>query len=299
MQMYAWVVKMPTKRLSFPKTVIYDAPMKKSDFLWVALPEAGLEHLHLQMGDAVVANGLVWIGANNTAPRDPELKREAAVLMCFRESDGQFLYQYVVPAKPGPLLPVSRLGFNGSPLIEGQRLWLAAHHLTVDGVSWRIIIEQLLRRDPDTQAWQQVARSGHTTFLRQNFEARVLAFGVYDQGKFDPFISQGTMPLPREATQPILTALYVIQKTRKELSPISRKATDGHWLVIVPAVYTTALALFSLEPAAQQVLLVRDLHYDFERANRRVLERGVRQPDQLVFPHRALFEQHTDTGPLA
>ncbi len=163
----------------------------------------------------------------------------------------------------------------------------------------RIIIEQLLRCDPDTQAWQQVARSGHTTFLRQHFEARVLAFGVYDQGKFDPFISQGTMPLPREATQPILTALYVIQKTRKELSPISRKATNGHWLVIVPAVYTTALALFSLEPAAQQVLLVRDLHYDFERANRRVLERGVRQPDQLVFPHRALFEQHTDTGPLA
>lgn len=74
--------------------------------------------------DPVVANGLVWIGANNTTPRDPELKREAAVLMCFRESDGKFLYQYVVPAKPGSLFPVSRLGFNGSPMIEGQRLWL-------------------------------------------------------------------------------------------------------------------------------------------------------------------------------
>lgn len=33
--------------------------MKKSDFLWIALPEAGLEHLHLQTRDGVVANGLV------------------------------------------------------------------------------------------------------------------------------------------------------------------------------------------------------------------------------------------------
>ena len=163
----------------------------------------------------------------------------------------------------------------------------------------RIIIEQLLRRDPDTQAWQQVARGGHTTFLRQHFEARVLTFGLYDQGKLEPFVLQGTMPLPPEVTQPILTALYIVQKNRKELNPISRKATNGHWLVVVPAFFTTALALFSLEPAAQQVLLVRDLHYDFERANRRVLERGVRQPDQLVFPHRALFEQHPDTDPLS
>lgn len=73
--------------------------------------------------DPVVADGLVCIGANNTAPRDPEIRREAAVLMCFRESDGKFLYQFVVPTKPGSLFPVGRLGFNGSPLIEGQRLW--------------------------------------------------------------------------------------------------------------------------------------------------------------------------------
>lgn len=154
----------------------------------------------------------------------------------------------------------------------------------------RIIIEQLLRRDPDTQAWQQVARAGNTTFLRQHFEARVLAFNVYDQGQFEPFVAQGTVPIPVESVQPILTALYIVQRSRKQLNPISRRATNGHWLVVVPAVFTTALALFSLEPAVQQMLLVRDLHFDFERANRRVLERGVRQPEQLVFPHRALFE---------
>ncbi|MHB8629821.1 MAG: hypothetical protein ACYDBJ_26065 [Aggregatilineales bacterium] len=158
----------------------------------------------------------------------------------------------------------------------------------------RIIIEQLLRRDPDTQAWQSVARAGHTGFLRQHFEARVIAFGVYDAGTFEPFVAQGTVTLPGDVIQPILTALYIVQRNRKELKPISRKATNGRWLVIVPGTFATAIALFSLEPATQQVALVRDLHYDFERANRRILERGIRQPDQLVFPHRALFEQRAE-----
>jgi hypothetical protein len=45
----------------------------------------------------VVAGGLVWVGTNNNRPRDPRVKGDAAVLMCFRESTGQFLWQYVSP----------------------------------------------------------------------------------------------------------------------------------------------------------------------------------------------------------
>lgn len=159
----------------------------------------------------------------------------------------------------------------------------------------RVIIERLLMRDPGTQAWQQVAQPGHTTFLRQHFEARVLAFGVYDIGKFEPIAAQGTVALPAETIQPVLTALYIVLRSRKDLKPLSRKIDAGRWLVIVPGRYTAAVALFSLEPAAQQVNLARDLHYDFERANRHALERGIRQPEQLVFPHRALFEQHSES----
>ncbi len=158
----------------------------------------------------------------------------------------------------------------------------------------RVIIEQLLMRDPGTQAWQQVARPGHTTFLRQHFEARVLAFGVYDIGKFEPIAAQGTLKLPTASIQPILTALYIVMRNRKDLKPLSRRSDNGNWLTIIPGVYTSAVALFSLEPAAVQVMLVYDLHRDFERANRNALERGIRQSDQLVFPHRALFEQHAE-----
>src|SRR6185503_4679315 len=48
----------------------------------------------LSFGAPVVANGYVWIGTNNEQPRDPAVKEDAAVLMCFRESDGEFVWQY-------------------------------------------------------------------------------------------------------------------------------------------------------------------------------------------------------------
>src|SRR5271155_3698688 len=33
-----------------------------------------------------VANGLIWVGTNNEEPRDPKVKGDRAVLMCFREN---------------------------------------------------------------------------------------------------------------------------------------------------------------------------------------------------------------------
>ena len=46
-------------------------------------------------GNPVVANGVVLVGTNNEAMRDPEVKGDKGVLMAFRESDGQFLWQSV------------------------------------------------------------------------------------------------------------------------------------------------------------------------------------------------------------
>jgi hypothetical protein len=162
----------------------------------------------------------------------------------------------------------------------------------------RVIIERLLARDPDTQAWQTVARPGQTSFLRQHFEARVLAYSIYDNGVVEPtnYISSGgATDQAVEIAKPILTALNVLLRTRttsKPLRALRRQMEDGHWIAIIPGSYTSAIAVFSLEPSNNQFDRVVDIHRDFERANRAALERGVRAPDQLVFPHRALFEHH-------
>lgn len=70
----------------------------------------------------VVANGLVWIGGI-----DKE-KGGAALLRCFRESDGKPLYQYVSPRRLGGRIhDPSWLGLACSPLIEGDRLWFVTN----------------------------------------------------------------------------------------------------------------------------------------------------------------------------
>jgi outer membrane protein assembly factor BamB len=79
----------------------------------------------------VIANGLVWIGTNNEWPRDPRLKNDAAVLMCFRESDGKFLWQYVSPRLDSFYQDFPQTSINCSPLVEGNRLWFTTNRAEV------------------------------------------------------------------------------------------------------------------------------------------------------------------------
>ena len=44
-------------------------------------------------GNAVVAGGMVFVGTNNEAVRDPKQPGDRGVLMAFRESDGEFMWQ--------------------------------------------------------------------------------------------------------------------------------------------------------------------------------------------------------------
>jgi outer membrane protein assembly factor BamB len=46
-------------------------------------------------GNPVVSGGMVFVGTNNEGPRNPAIKGDKGVLMAFRESDGQFMWQAV------------------------------------------------------------------------------------------------------------------------------------------------------------------------------------------------------------
>lgn len=49
-------------------------------------------------GRFIVAAGTVFVGTNNEPPRDPRLRGDRGVLMCFDEKKtGEFLWQLVVP----------------------------------------------------------------------------------------------------------------------------------------------------------------------------------------------------------
>jgi hypothetical protein len=74
--------------------------------------------------EPVVSGGLVWIGTNNSEPRDSAVKSPAGILACFREQDGAFVYQHECVLNNGaPLVRRAMFGQTGSPMIEGDGLW--------------------------------------------------------------------------------------------------------------------------------------------------------------------------------
>src|ERR1700722_2537784 len=46
-------------------------------------------------GNPAVANGRIFVGTNNQAERNPKIKGDKGIVMCFNEADGKFLWQIV------------------------------------------------------------------------------------------------------------------------------------------------------------------------------------------------------------
>jgi hypothetical protein len=53
------------------------------------------------------------------------------------------------------------------------------------------------------------------------------------------------------------------------------------------------MALFSTDPAPQQLESIEELHGLFERANRTLLSNQPIDPDELVFPHKFFLGRQT------
>ena len=75
-------------------------------------------------GNPVVAGGKVFLGTNNGNPRNSLITGDKGVLMCFRESDGQFLWQAVTDKlEAGGDADWPEQGVCSSPAVEGTRLY--------------------------------------------------------------------------------------------------------------------------------------------------------------------------------
>jgi len=72
-----------------------------------------------------VAGGKVYIPTNNHKPRDPKVKGDKAVLMCFDEATGEFLWQIVHDMPPAEIVTdqAKAEGLLSTPVVEGDRLY--------------------------------------------------------------------------------------------------------------------------------------------------------------------------------
>jgi len=79
-------------------------------------------------GGPVVAGGKVFVGTNNECPRDPGVVGDRGILMCFRETDGAFLWQAVHDKlTSGQVNDWPKEGICSSPAIDGNRVYYVSN----------------------------------------------------------------------------------------------------------------------------------------------------------------------------
>lgn len=154
----------------------------------------------------------------------------------------------------------------------------------------RTIIERLLERNPQTEAWKQViATRGQTGFLRTQYQAQPLYYALHLHHDSAPLTTGGSRAPDPAITLPLLRLIWSMPQRPQQ--GLGRKALPtGEWLILATGEFAATLVVFSLEPSIAQARLVRDLHFDFERANGGAIARGITAPERMVFPQRALIE---------
>lgn len=110
-------------------------PKKRKNIKWVA--NLGSR----SYGGPIVADGRIFVGTNNLPPREPKWnymdKRtgkliDLGVLVCFRESDGEYLWQHVHEKLPGgQVMDWPLVGIVSTPVVEGDRLYYVSNRCEV------------------------------------------------------------------------------------------------------------------------------------------------------------------------
>lgn len=115
----------------------------------------------------VIADGQVYVGTNNGGGY---LKRfpdgvDLGCLLCFREADGKFLWQYSAEKlASGRVQDWPTMGLGASPLVEGDRMWFVSNRYEVVCLDTRgfrdeendgpYVDEQFTEKDDADIVWQ-------------------------------------------------------------------------------------------------------------------------------------------------
>jgi outer membrane protein assembly factor BamB len=79
-------------------------------------------------GGPVISGGKIFIGTNNEKPKDPQIKGDKGILLCLRESDGQFLWQAVHDKlESGMENDWEHQGVASTPAVDGNRVYYVSN----------------------------------------------------------------------------------------------------------------------------------------------------------------------------
>lgn len=153
----------------------------------------------------------------------------------------------------------------------------------------REVAVQLRQTHPESDRWRVVLEEGKTTFLMQLHEASVRYVSFFDIRSRNPIFEQGGRP---QRVGEAVSLLRTFSGPRGSTRMLAAHTDDGDTMLLIPGRYTAALISFSQDPPAWQIRALREVHRNFEAANRVVLERGERRG--LVFPDMTRFIKEND-----
>ncbi|MSR30193.1 MAG: hypothetical protein EXR99_01685 [Gemmataceae bacterium] len=79
-------------------------------------------------GGPIISQGKIYVGTNNERPRDAKVTGDRGIIMCFRESDGSFLWQLSHDKLPEPdLNDWPKQGIGSTPAAEDNKIFYVSN----------------------------------------------------------------------------------------------------------------------------------------------------------------------------
>jgi hypothetical protein len=154
-------------------------------------------------------------------------------------------------------------------------------------IDQRQVAVRLQQTHPESDRWRVVLEEGKTSFLLQLNEAVLRSFTLYDLRTRARIYNQGSLPSAAEDAVRLLGTFGPGGPQSKPGRMLGMQSDDGSAYLLIPGEYTAALVVFTQDPPAWQLRAMREVHTNFEAANRATLERGERQT--LIFPDLSRF----------
>ena len=126
-------------------------------------------------GNPVVGGGVVLVGTNNEAMRDPKQPGDRGVLMAFRESTGEFLWQATFEKlTSGRANDWPFQGIASSPLIIGEKAYFMSNRAVLMAVDIRGFHGRRERRPVQGREADGQDRHGRAVDVRHDGRGRQL-----------------------------------------------------------------------------------------------------------------------------
>jgi hypothetical protein len=125
--------------------------------------------------------------------------------------------------------------------------------------------------------------AGESMVIRQRYEAKMLAYAVYDNESGVPLRTVGNFPVDSDLVVGFLSGFRSATAEILGAGAAKAEAEDGKVLCFVPGQYCTLLVLYSSDPAEVAIQSLRSLHAHFETLNAALLKQRPIPSDTLLF----------------